>query len=55
MEGRKLKQTFSCKHSTVHARLIIDGGLNETFCLELCRTCYIQQKPKFVISEEVLN
>ena len=45
---------LTCEHSPKYVRLTIDAGLHEIVHLDLCRICRIEQKPKFVIDEEIL-
>jgi len=49
-----MNSVFACSHLPKKFKLLIDGGLGETLCLELCKLCHLQQKPKFVIKVEIL-
>lgn len=51
---RKLTSTLACPH-TPRIRLLIDGGDNLTFFLELCQRCSVDSRPKFIIREEALQ
>lgn len=50
-----ISSTLTCEHIPKHVRLTIDAGMHEIAYLELCKICYFEQKPKFVISEEPLR
>jgi len=50
-----MNQSFHCEHSKTYARLTVDGGLNETLSIDLCYSCYLEKKYKFIINEEILN
>ncbi len=52
--GNNTLTDFNCIHPQKKFKLKIDGGINEIFHLILCASCYANQKPRFVIKEEVL-
>ena len=46
---------FQCNHDPKKVKLKIDGGANEIFHLILCLSCYANQKPNFIIGEEIIH
>jgi len=52
-----MKENFfscNCIREKSH-KLVFDGGVVGSYCIEICQSCYKSQGKKFLIKEEILG